>query len=164
MDKLFYTYLWLREDGTPYYVGKGHGDRAFRKGSPPVERILLQEHPSEQAANDAEVFLISYYGRKDTGTGILRNRTSGGEGTSGLIFTSIHRARLGTANHYKPTFDERHRGGVTCGNSAVVSGQIKQAQLALRQNGKLEVSLIKARHTRYHVNRGIVKEGCPLCK
>ena len=75
----FYTYMWLREDGTPYYVGKGHGNRAFRKGSPPVGRILLQEFPDEESAFTAEIFLIALYGRKDKGTGILRNMTDGGE-------------------------------------------------------------------------------------
>jgi hypothetical protein len=76
----FYTYLWLREDGTPYYVGKGKGDRAIRRGSPSLDRILIQEFPSEADAFAAEIFLISFYGRKDIGTGILRNRTIGGDG------------------------------------------------------------------------------------
>ena len=84
----FYTYLYLREDGTPYYVGKGKDRRAFHtRHNVPVpsnrERILIQEFPSEDDALAAEIFLISYYGRKDNGTGILRNFTDGGDGTSG---------------------------------------------------------------------------------
>ncbi len=81
----YYTYLWLREDGTPYYVGKGCGPRAFRKTghshARPTDKslILVQEFPDENSALEAEKFLISYYGRKDLGTGCLRNLTDGGE-------------------------------------------------------------------------------------
>lgn len=91
---IFYTYLWLREDGTPYYAGKGHGRRAFvMQGHcvrPPkdAERILTQEFPSEEAAFAAEKFLIDFYGRVNNGTGCLRNRTDGGEGPVGMIHSS----------------------------------------------------------------------------
>ena len=88
MGNIFYTYLYLREDGTPYYVGKGTRHRAFNQkhrrirgtvATPPKGRILLEPHVSEADALDAERFLISYYGRKDLGTGILLNMTDGGE-------------------------------------------------------------------------------------
>ena len=85
MPEGFYTYIWLRDDGTPYYVGKGHGERAFspykRRFSKPQDSscILIQEFPSEKDAFAAEMFLIAYYGRKDNGTGVLRNLTDGGE-------------------------------------------------------------------------------------
>lgn len=88
---VFYTYLWLREDGTPYYVGKGKGKRAYRKGSPPIERVLIQEYPSEEDTFQAEKFLISYYGRKDMSTGILINHTDGGEGQSGVPEETRHK-------------------------------------------------------------------------
>jgi len=85
---MFYTYLWLREDGTPYYAGKGHGIRGLSSSGHRVRRpkdkglIILQDWPSEEDAFEAEKFLISYYGRVDLGTGCLRNLTNGGEGHS----------------------------------------------------------------------------------
>jgi hypothetical protein len=84
----FYTYMWLRYDGTPYYIGKSKGTyRAYGcKHTVPMpknpDNILLQEWPCEADALEAERFFISYYGRKDIGTGILRNLTDGGEGHS----------------------------------------------------------------------------------
>ena len=80
----YYVYEYLREDGTPYYVGKGKGAR-WRKTHnvyvPPKERVkFVQENMLEQDAFDLEIELIAKYGRKDLGTGILRNQTVGGEG------------------------------------------------------------------------------------
>jgi len=93
---MFYTYLWLREDGTPYYVGKGSGRRAWssHKGHrPPKERnrILVQEFPSEDDAFVAEKFLIKYYGRFPEGC--LRNLTEGGEGVCGIARTDEWRKK-----------------------------------------------------------------------
>lgn len=101
----FYTYMWLREDGTPYYIGKGCSLRAHRKGSPIAERVLIQEHASETDAFAAEVFFIAYYGRKDKGTGCLCNRTDGGDGSTGATWvmsiegrSNISAAMLGNNN------------------------------------------------------------------
>jgi len=78
----FYTYLWLREDGSPYYVGKGRGHRAFRKGSPSRDRIVVQRWLDEATAFAYEKYLIDFWGRKDLQTGSLINLTDGGEGMS----------------------------------------------------------------------------------
>lgn len=104
----FYTYMWLREDSTPYYVGKGSRARAFRKGSPPRERIILEQHAREEDAFEAECFLISFYGRKDNGTGILRNHTDGGEGVSGIEFSEETRVKMSASAKVK-VFTEKHR-------------------------------------------------------
>lgn len=80
----YYVYEYLREDGTPYYVGKGQGKRWRDPHSvaiPPKERVrFVQENMLEKDAFKLEEELILKYGRKDLGTGILRNLTSGGEG------------------------------------------------------------------------------------
>ncbi len=101
--KDFYTYVWLRADGTPYYVGKGYGDRAFRKGSPPRERIQVQSMPDEATALAYEIYQIDFWGRKDLGTGILRNLTDGGEGNRGWSVV----ARAETSKRFKDrTYEE----------------------------------------------------------
>ncbi len=86
----FYAYLWLREDGTPYYAGKGKGRRAFTsKGHGgihcprDINRIMIFARKSEADAFETERELIRNWGRKDLGTGCLRNRTDGGDGVSG---------------------------------------------------------------------------------
>ena len=86
--KEYYTYAYLREDRTPYYIGKGTRYRAFQKRKtinlPPKNRIiLLKQNLTEEEAFKHEIYMISIFGRKDNGTGILRNLTNGGEGTSG---------------------------------------------------------------------------------
>ena len=88
MEKNFYTYTYLRKgDRTPYYIGKGKGKRAYDRHTHRVkvpddrDRIIfLKENVSEKEAWDYEREMIQFYGRKDLGTGILRNLSDGGEG------------------------------------------------------------------------------------
>ncbi len=94
---MFYVYLWLRDNGTPYYVGKGTRYRAVRKGSPNPAFIIIQVYESETEAFEAEKFLIAYYGRKDLKTGVLRNLTDGGEGCSGAIRSAETRRLISEA-------------------------------------------------------------------
>jgi hypothetical protein len=88
----FYTYAYLREDKTPYYIGKGTNYRAFdrkRKGiKPPSDKskiILLKKNLTEEESFRHEIYMIAVFGRKDLGTGILQNKTNGGDGPSGII-------------------------------------------------------------------------------
>lgn len=89
---IYYTYAFLREDKSPYYIGKGKGNRAYQKRhkgiKPPkdISRILiLKQDLTEEEAFKHEKYMIAVFGRKDLGTGILHNKTDGGEGVSGLI-------------------------------------------------------------------------------
>ena len=89
IDNKFYVYLYLREDETPYYVGKGKGRRAYSKNhrvNVPKNKdkiVFANTHLSEENALERETELILQYGRKDIKTGILENRTSGGAAGTG---------------------------------------------------------------------------------
>ena len=101
----FYTYAYLREDKSPYYIGKGQGQRLYsrqrKRIKPPKDRtriIFLKQNLTEEEAFNHEKYMIAVFGRKDLGTGILHNRTDGGEGPSGVIKSEETRRKLSEAN------------------------------------------------------------------
>jgi hypothetical protein len=110
--KEHYTYAYLREDRTPYYIGKGKGNRAYmrRKNDikPPKDKsriILLKQNLTEEEAFKHEIYMIAVYGRKDLGTGILYNQTNGGQGSSGRIMSEKERQHLSEIKKGKKPYD-----------------------------------------------------------
>jgi len=110
----YYTYAYLREDGTPYYIGKGKAGRINNKlhtiHLPPEEgrRIFLKQNLTDEEARKHEIYMIAVLGRKDLGTGILRNMTNGGEGCAGRILSDETKKKLSEA-HKGRKKSEAHR-------------------------------------------------------
>ena len=97
----FYTYAYLREDRTPYYIGKGSHRRMYRTNGRPCGKpkdenriLILKNNLTEEEAFKHEIYMISVFGRKDLGTGILHNKTNGGNGPSGWIMTEERKEQM----------------------------------------------------------------------
>ena len=97
----FYVYLWICPVKLyVFYVGKAKGHRGYdfygnrgrnvlckvkslkTAGFVPIVEIV-KDNLSSEAAYNLEKELISFYGRKDLGKGLLRNGTDGGDGATG---------------------------------------------------------------------------------
>jgi len=113
--KKFYTYAYLREDRTPYYIGKGSGNRLYKRSKkcikPPKDAsriIFLKKNLTEEEAFTHEIYMIFIFGRKDLGTGILYNRTNGGDGSSGYIHNEETKLKCGASRRGMKE-DEEHK-------------------------------------------------------
>ena len=156
MNITYYIYAYLRNKdsetgkaGTPYYIGKGYGSRAFRSHKHmPVPKdksniIFLETNLTELGALALERRMIRWYGRKDLGTGILCNMTDGGDGLTGrggklnFMFGKTHsnevKARLSKAQKGKLASEETkakmRATRIGMGRSAATREKMKQAWL-----------------------------------
>jgi len=152
MSTDFYTYAYLRNSGTPYYIGKGKDNRAFEKHRgvhvPPKERILfLKKNLTEQKAFDHEVYMIAVLGRKDLNTGILHNRTNGGEGSSGFVPTEETRLKMSKASKNR---SEETRKKLSEANRKRVLTPESRKKISQAKRGKPRAPLPKS-----------IAKGCP---
>lgn len=104
--EIYYVYAYLRTDQSPYYIGKGKGNRAYANHVRSNGTNLLPKNKSnikiiahklsEHEAYLLEQTLIKIYGRKDQRTGILRNKADGGEGRTGPLTYSDESKKIRT--------------------------------------------------------------------
>lgn len=112
----YYVYYYLRNisskrapAGTPYYVGKGQGKRAWSYHTKTVRIpkdksmiVIISSGLTEEQAFRIESLHIQLWGRIDLDTGILHNKTNGGEGASGTVRSQTTRDKIRNTLKAKP--------------------------------------------------------------
>lgn len=167
----FYVYAYIRDKdsstakaGTPYYIGKGTGNRAFAKHSfaiPKRNRIIfIEKNLTEIGSLALERRLINWWGRKDLGSGILLNKTEGGDSPLMDDYKKRHLSKINTgkilsketrikmsrsrAGKKRPEISNRNRSNKELKNLQSMTEKIK---LKIEINGITYNSIVEASNT-----------------
>ena len=146
---IYYVYAYLKENGTPYYIGKGKNFRAYQShGNVPVPNnkkyiVFLEKNLSEIGAFALERRYIEWYGRIDLNTGILLNMQKGGTGgtTTKEALIKISKANIGNKNRLgKPQSKEARKkiSEAQKGNPKTQEHKEKLRQATLNHYAKLK--------------------------
>lgn len=177
MNNIYYVYELQYPDGTPFYIGKGKGDRCYdhlkgydthnkfktrvinkiRKiGGEPIVKIV-EDNLAENKAFGIEQFLVGYYGRRDIKSGILTNLSSGGEGCSGWVPSEETRRKIGESNK-KSTKQFIYE-------SNKIHGLLFDYSLIVYINNHTNIIIVCSKHGKFEQSPSnhLRGQGCPNC-
>lgn len=148
--KNFYVYQYVREDGSPFYIGKGSKNRINESHlpwldiPPPKFRKVIKDNLTEEEAFALELSLIKKYRRKIDG-GILENKKiSRWVAQAGWTHTDEAKQKISKANSGKSR-TAKHKENYRKPKSAEHAEKIRQANLgrknSLERNNKIKESM-----------------------
>jgi len=137
-------------------MGNKEFKRKGRKGAKtPKDKsriIFLKTGLTEEEALKHEVYMISVLGRKDLGTGILRNLTDGGDGVSGLVMSEEAKEKFRKNDNARAAAKLRLQKAVEltdmADGSVYIFDSVKDAARALKIKGNnLSTVCLGGRHS-----------------
>lgn len=141
--KKFYVYQYVREDGSPFYIGKGSKNRINESHAPfidipaPKFRKVIKDNLAEDEAFEFELSLIKKYGRKIDG-GILENKKiSRWVAQAGWNHSDETKQKISEANSGKVR-TEKHKENYRKPKTAEHAEKIRQANLGRPRDDRYE--------------------------